>query len=82
MFAASIQGGGVLAKASLIAAQVQCRPDSPWENLSVGVGSVCWTSLPTDLSEWELGPCHSEWSPIGTKFMNYFYLLYFPYWGC
>ena len=51
MFAASIQGGGVLAKASLIAAQVQCRPDSPWENLFVGVGPVFWTSLPTGLSE-------------------------------
>ena len=64
MFAASIQGGGVLAKASLIAAQVQCRPDSPWENRSVGVGPVCRTSLSTGLSEWELGPRHTEWSPI------------------
>ena len=32
------QGEGVLARASLTAARVQCRPDSPRENLSVGVG--------------------------------------------
>ena len=63
-FAASIQGEGVLAKSSLIAAQVQCRPDSPQENLSVGVGPVYWPSLPTGLSEWELGPRHIELSPI------------------
>ena len=25
---------------------MQGRPDSPWENLSVGVGPTCWTSLP------------------------------------
>ena len=30
----------------------------------MGVGPVCWTSLPTGLSEWELGPCHTEQSPI------------------
>ena len=30
----------------------------------MGVGPVCWTSLPTGLSEWELGPRHVEWSPI------------------
>ena len=30
----------------------------------MGVGPVCWTSLPTGLSEWELGPCHAERSPI------------------
>ena len=64
MFAASIQGGGVLAKANLKVAQVQCRPDSPLENLSVGMGPVCWTLLPTGLSEWELGPRHAEGSPI------------------
>ena len=28
------------------------------------VGPVCWTSLPTGLSEWELGPCQAERSPI------------------
>ena len=39
-FAASIQGKGVVAKASLIAAQVQGRPDSPQENLSVGMDPV------------------------------------------
>ena len=59
--------GGVLAKARLIAAYVQCRPDSPRENLFVGVGPVCWASLPTGLSEWELGPCHAERSPIIDK---------------
>ena len=64
MFAASIQGGGVLSKASLIAASVQCRPDFPGENLSMGVGPVCWTSFPTGLCEWELGPHHAEESPI------------------
>ena len=30
----------------------------------MGVGPVCWTLLPTGLSEWELGPHHTEWSPI------------------
>ena len=30
----------------------------------MGVGPVCWTSLPTGLSEWKLGPRHTEWSPI------------------
>ena len=28
-------------KASLIATQVQCRPDSPWENLSMGLIPMC-----------------------------------------
>ena len=28
------------------------------------VGPVCWTLLPTGFSEWELGPCHAEQSPI------------------
>ena len=28
------------------------------------MGPVCWTSLSTGLSEWELGPGHPEWSPI------------------
>ena len=32
------QGEGVLARASLIAFKVQCRPDFPLENLSVDVG--------------------------------------------
>ena len=32
------QGEGVLARASLIAVQVQPKPDFPWENLSMGVG--------------------------------------------
>ena len=32
------QREGVLARASLIAVWVQCRPDFPWENLSVHVG--------------------------------------------
>ena len=30
----------------------------------MGVGPVCRTSLSTGLSEWELGSCHTEWSPI------------------
>ena len=30
----------------------------------MGVGPVCWTSLPTGLSEWELGPRHTEQSSI------------------
>ena len=34
------QGEGVLAKASLIAVKVQCRPDFPLENLSMDVGSA------------------------------------------
>ena len=38
----------------------------PRENLFVGVGPVCWTSLPTGLSGWELGPRHTERSPIFT----------------
>ena len=37
-FAASIQGEGVLARASLIAVKVQCSPDFPLENLSMDVG--------------------------------------------
>ena len=41
-----LQGEGVLAKASLIAVYVQCRPDSPWENLSVGGGPAFRTSHP------------------------------------
>ena len=32
------QGEGVLARASLIAVKVQCRPDFPLENLFMGVG--------------------------------------------
>ena len=28
----------------------------------MGVGPVCGTLLSTGLSEWELGPCHAEWS--------------------
>ena len=32
------QGEGVLARASLIAFKVQCRPDFPLENLSMDVG--------------------------------------------
>ena len=56
-----------LAKTSLIAAEVQCRPDFQLENLSVGMGPVCWTSLPTGLSELGAGlhfPC-AERFPIG-----------------
>ena len=30
----------------------------------MGMGPVCWTSLLTGLSEWELGPRHTERSPI------------------
>ena len=30
----------------------------------MGVGPVCQTLLSTGLSEWELGPHHTEWSPI------------------
>ena len=30
----------------------------------MGVGPMCSTSLSTGFSEWELGPCHTEWSPI------------------
>ena len=30
----------------------------------MGVGPVCWTSLPTGFSEWELGPHHAEQSPV------------------
>ena len=51
-------------KASFKVTQVQCRPDSPRENLSMGVGPLCWTSFSTGLSEWELGPRHTELSPI------------------
>ena len=32
------QGEGVLARASLIAIKIQCRPDFPLENLSMDVG--------------------------------------------
>ena len=31
------------------------------------MGPVYWTSLSTDLSEWELDPSHTEWPPICTK---------------
>ena len=51
-------------KASLKVAQVQCRPDSAWENPPVGMGPVCQTSLSTGLSKWELDPRHTERSPI------------------
>ena len=57
-------------KASLKAAQVQCRPDSPQENLSMGVGPVCWTSFSTALSKWELGPRHAEQCPIVNVFQT------------
>ena len=30
----------------------------------MGVGPVCQTSLSTGPSQWELGPRHTEWSPI------------------
>ena len=30
----------------------------------MGVGPVCQTSLSTGLSEWDLGSCHAERSPI------------------
>ena len=62
MFAASIQGEGVLAKASLIAADVQCRLDSPQENLSVGLGPAHQTSLPTGFSKWGLGHISHTWN--------------------
>ena len=35
------QGEEVLARASLIAVKVQCRPDFPLENLSMDVGPAC-----------------------------------------
>ena len=54
---------GVLAESKSQSSLLQCRPDSPWENLSVGVGPVCQTSISTGLSQWEQGPCQ-ERSPI------------------
>ena len=33
----------------------------------MGVGSVCWTSLSTGLSKWQLGPHHAERSPVGNE---------------
>ena len=39
----------------------------------MGMGPVCRTSLPTGLSEWELGPQHAEWSPI-MEFCPFFHL--------
>ena len=30
----------------------------------MSLGPVCWTWIPTGSSEWDLGPCHTEWSPI------------------
>ena len=43
----SEQVGGVSDKARLLAAQAERRPDSPWENLSVGVVPACpnWLHL-------------------------------------
>ena len=40
------QGEGVLARASLIAVKVQCRPDFPLENLSMDVGPACQPRSP------------------------------------
>ena len=40
------QGGGVLARASLIAVKVQCRPDFPLENLPMDVGPAHQTRSP------------------------------------
>ena len=36
----------------------------------MGLGPVCWTSLSTGLSEWELGPHHAEQSPITLIFLK------------
>ena len=79
MFAASIQGEGVLAKSKSQSGLGTMQPDSPWENLSVGVGPVCQTPLSSGLSKWELGPRPVEQSPI---LVLLFFILLSIFRGC
>ena len=62
MFAASIQGEGVLAKSKSQNSLGTMQAWFPWENLSVGVGPACRTSLPTGFSEWGLGHISHTWN--------------------
>ena len=56
-------GEGVLARASLIAVKVPCRPDFPLENLSIHeCGSYPPTSLPTGFYEWDLSHISHAWN--------------------
>ena len=71
-----MQGEGVWAKASLIAVEVQCRPDSPWENLSMGVGPACWTWIPLAVMSmsWLMYSC--DGTDIQRIVRNYYQQLY------
>ena len=62
MFAASIQGEGVLAKSKSQSGLGTMQPDSPQESLSVGVGPVCQTSLPSGFSKWGPGYISHVWT--------------------
>ena len=44
------------------------------------MGPVCQTLLPTGFSKWELGPCHTERSPINYLVGRYFETIHFVYW--
>ena len=61
------QGERVLARASLIAVKIQCRPDFPLGEPIHGRGSCPPTSLPTGFSEWGLSHISHTWksSPHG-----------------
>ena len=64
MYAASIQGEGILAKSKSQSGLGMMQAWFPTGEPICGRGSCVPTSLPTGLSEWELGPRHAEWSPI------------------
>ena len=70
MFAASIQGEGVLAKSKSQSGLGTMQACFPMGEPICGVGPVCQALLPTGFSEWELGPCHTEWSLIQTYMLN------------
>ena len=63
MFAASIQGEGVLAKSKCQSGLGTMQAWFPSGEPVLGRGSCVQTSLSTGLSEWEPGPRHAEWSP-------------------
>ena len=56
------QGEEVLARASLIAVKVQCRPDFPTREPIHGQGSCPPTSLPTGFSKWGLSHISHAWN--------------------
>ena len=62
------QGEGVLARASLIAVKVQCRPDFPWKNLSMDMGPARQPRSPLAFSKWGLSHISHAWNSSPQKY--------------